>query len=126
MVSTLGHRVKVGLRRSTASGRGGRRQHGHPVPGECVDLDDGARVRGVDELAAADVDADVAEPVEEDEVTGLEIGERDRFGCGTLGVCYVTTTGPATAAPQTARTADRRRVDDVGLIADELGFERFG
>src|SRR5260221_11633367 len=36
------------------------------------DLDVGARVRGVNEAAAADVDADVAEPVEEDEGAGLE------------------------------------------------------
>ena len=44
-----------------------------PGVGEARDLDDVARVRRVDELAAADVDADVAEPVEEDEVARLEL-----------------------------------------------------
>ena len=39
--------------------------------GHAVDADDGAGVRRVDELAAADVDPDVPEAVEEDEVAGL-------------------------------------------------------
>ncbi len=40
---------------------------------EAGDLHDVARVRCVHELAAADVDADVAEAVEEDEVAGLQL-----------------------------------------------------
>ena len=40
---------------------------------EARDLDDVAGVRRVHELAAADVDADVAEPVEEDEVARLQL-----------------------------------------------------
>src|SRR5205085_8572733 len=46
--------------------------------GDRRDLDDVAGVRRVDEAVAADVDADMAEPVEEDEVAGLEIAPRDR------------------------------------------------
>ena len=50
------------------------------VPGlvEGVDSDEGARVRGVDELVVAEVDADVVERVEEDEVARLELGDGDR------------------------------------------------
>ena len=40
---------------------------------EARDLHDVARVRRVDELAAADVDPDVAETVEEDEVAGRQL-----------------------------------------------------
>jgi hypothetical protein len=43
----------------------------------------------VDELAAADVDADVAETVEEDEVAGLEIRLRDRDADAVLRVARV-------------------------------------
>src|SRR5204863_7697134 len=45
------------------------------VPGiaHARDLDHVARVRGVDELVVPDVDAHVAEPMEEDEVAGLEL-----------------------------------------------------
>ena len=60
--------------------RGRRRAHvRRRVPGvvEARDLHDVAGVRRVDELAAADVDADVAEPVEEHEVAGLELIARD-------------------------------------------------
>jgi hypothetical protein len=39
----------------------------------------------MDELPAADVDADVSEPVEEDEIAGLELGGRDRSGRVPLG-----------------------------------------
>ena len=39
---------------------------------------DVARVRGVDVLPAADVEADMAEAVEEDDVPGLELVDRDR------------------------------------------------
>src|SRR5438270_529661 len=49
------------------------------IPGvrQARDLDDGARVRRVDELAAADVDADVADVgLEEHEVAGLEVAVR--------------------------------------------------
>src|SRR5579884_3304653 len=72
-----------------SSGRRGRRKRlpGDPpgavvvgrVPAvvEAGDLDDVAGLRRVDELAAADVDADVAEAVEEDEVAGLELVARD-------------------------------------------------
>ena len=50
------------------------------VPGlaERGDLHDVARVRRVDELPAADVEPDVAETVEEDEVTGLKVVARHR------------------------------------------------
>src|SRR5215204_3756159 len=41
-------------------------------------LDHVARVRSVDELAAADVDAHVAEAVEEDEIARLQLVARDR------------------------------------------------
>src|SRR5207302_7412549 len=48
------------------------------VTGEAVDANDGAGVWRVDELAAADVDAHVAEAVEEDEVARLHLRLRDR------------------------------------------------
>ena len=53
---------------------------GAPV-GQVRDLDDVARARRVHDLAAADVDADVVERVEEDEVAGLQLvaGDRDAF-----------------------------------------------
>src|SRR6266508_4149890 len=51
---------------------------GRVPAGEARDLDDVAGVRGVDHLTAADVDPHVAEPVEEDEVAGLELVARDR------------------------------------------------
>ena len=50
-------------------GRGGRRRAA--AARDAVDADDRAGVRRVDELAAADVDPDVAEAVEEDEVARL-------------------------------------------------------
>ncbi len=70
--------------RTTASSRRSRRRassdatradvrRGVPRLAEARDLDDVAGVRRVDELAAADVDADVAEAVEEDEVAWLEL-----------------------------------------------------
>ena len=46
-------------------------------------------MRRVDELAAADVDADVAEAVEEDEVAGLEIAARHRHAHVPLGARVV-------------------------------------
>ena len=47
---------------------------GRRVPAaERGDLDHVARVRRVDEAAAADVDPDVAEPVEEDDVARLQV-----------------------------------------------------
>ena len=49
--------------------------------GEALDLDSLAGLRGVDDPALADVEADVSKPVEEDEVTWLESGStvsRDR------------------------------------------------
>src|SRR5436190_20915694 len=42
------------------------------------DLHDVTGVRGVDELIAADVDADVTQTVEEDKVAGLEVASADR------------------------------------------------
>src|SRR5207248_50711 len=54
---------------------------------EAGDLDDGARVRGVDELVAADVEADVAEAVEEDEIARLEVAARDRNADAPLRAC---------------------------------------
>ena len=61
---------------------------GRRVPAlvEARDLDDVAGVRGVHELAAADVDADVAEPVEEDEVARLQLVLRDRRAHAVLRV----------------------------------------
>ena len=53
------------------------------------DLHDVAGVRGVDEVPAADVDPDVTEPVEEDEVAGLEIAHRDRHAGAVLRVARV-------------------------------------
>src|SRR6266513_1455995 len=50
------------------------------------DLDDVAGVRRVDEGVAADVDADVAEPVEEDQVARLEVAARDRAAHAVLRV----------------------------------------
>ena len=47
---------------------------------EAVDPDDGAGVRRVDEVSTAHIDPDVAEPVEEDEVAGLELAPRHRDG----------------------------------------------
>src|SRR4029453_6193288 len=44
--------------------------------GDAGDLDHIAGVRRVDELPATDVDADVPEPVEEDEVASLEVAAR--------------------------------------------------
>src|SRR5881227_1733923 len=45
-------------------------------PGQRVDRDARARVRSVDEAAAADVDPDVTQPVEEDEIPGPERAAR--------------------------------------------------
>src|SRR5436305_14561896 len=60
---------------------------GRRVPaGERGDLDHVARVRRVDEAPAADVDADMSEPVEEDEVAGLELRHRDRAAVAVLRV----------------------------------------
>src|SRR5260221_5500911 len=58
------------------------------------DLDVGARVRGVNEAAAADVDADVAEPVEEDEVAGLEAAAGDADATVEVGVARVGEADP--------------------------------
>ncbi len=55
------------------------------VLGEARDPDDVTRVRRVDELAAADVDPDVAEPAEEDEVAGGQLFVRDRRSHAVLG-----------------------------------------
>ena len=63
-------------RRSAASGlEAAAADPGGGVPGlvDARDLDHVARVRRVDELAPADVDARVAEAVEEDEVAGFEL-----------------------------------------------------
>ena len=51
---------------------------GEPALAEAVDLDVGPGVRRVDEVPVADVDPDVVEPVEEDEVSGLELVLRHR------------------------------------------------
>ena len=69
----------AGQRRRGVVGDALRADIGRRVPGvvEARDLDHVARVRRVDELAAADVDPHVAEPVEEDEVTRLEVVTRD-------------------------------------------------
>ena len=49
-----------------------------PAPlGEALDLDSLTRLRRMDDLAAADVEPDVAEPVEEDEVAGPELTPTD-------------------------------------------------
>src|SRR5919198_2259571 len=56
-----------------AAGEGG----GVPAA-DARDLDDVAGVRGVDELTAADVDADVARTGEEHEITGLQVVDSDR------------------------------------------------
>ena len=55
---------------------------GRRVPrlGHARDLDDVAGVRRVDELPAADVDPDVAQPVEEDEVARLELSRDGNAG----------------------------------------------
>src|SRR5207248_1503933 len=52
-------------------------KRGGVPPGQARNLDHIARVRGVDEVAAADVDADVAEPVEENEIARLELAARN-------------------------------------------------
>src|ERR671936_1655176 len=49
------------------------------------DLHDVTGVRSVDELVPPDVDADVAEPVEEDEVARLELPARDGHAHSVLG-----------------------------------------
>src|SRR5687768_535834 len=56
------------------------------VPGvaEARDLHGAARTRCVDEPTAAEVDTDVPEEVEEDEVTGAEVGPRDRAPAAVL------------------------------------------
>ena len=68
--------------------------------GEARDLDHVAGVRCVDEAAAADVDPDVAEPVEEDEVAGLR-ARPARPACRSR-----------TARPRCA-AATRRSAEDV-------------
>ena len=67
--------VRLATTRLRSDGRRRRRS----IAVQQRDLDHVAGVRGVDELSPADVDADVSEPVEEDEVAGLQVGERD--GC---------------------------------------------
>ena len=57
--------------------------------GDRGDLDDVAGVRRVDEAPAADVDPDVAEPVEEDEVARLKLVARHRHTGAVLRVARV-------------------------------------
>ena len=72
--------------------------------GERADLHDVAGVRRVDELSAADVDPDVAEPVEEDEVAGLQVAARDRRRpCSTGRPCSAA----ARRRPARRRTSTR-------------------
>src|SRR5256714_1581798 len=47
---------------------------------EAVDANVGAGMRRVHEVSASDVDPDVVEPVEEDEITGLQLVSRNRHG----------------------------------------------
>ena len=65
---------------AASPGSASRRRTRQRTSPEAVDPDDGAGVRRVDELSVADVDPDVAEPVEEDEVAGLELAPRHRDG----------------------------------------------
>src|SRR5262249_12066649 len=58
------------------------------------DLDHVTGVRRVDEAAAADVDPDMAEPVEEDEVAWLEAAQRNRAAVAVLGVRAVRKRDP--------------------------------
>src|SRR6187551_3539494 len=62
--------------------------------GDARDLDHVAGMRCVDEAPATDVDADVAEPVEEDEVAGLKVAQRDRAAVAVLGVRAVRERDP--------------------------------
>src|SRR5262245_31887073 len=57
------------------------------VPGlaHAGDLHHVARVWRVDELSVADVDPHVSQPVEEDEIAGLELVDRDRDAVVVLG-----------------------------------------
>jgi hypothetical protein len=73
------------------------------VPGvaEVGDLDDVAGVGGVDELAGADVDADVVEVVEKDEVSWLELVACDGRPVGVLGGSVV---GQCSVTPICAKT----------------------
>ena len=82
---------------------------GRRVPaGERGDLDHVARVRRVDEAAAADVDPDVAEPVEEDEVAGLELGQRDRAAVAVLRVRAVRQRDARSGRRRTSRARSSR------------------
>ena len=67
-----------------ARGRARADEAGRVVARDRRDLHDVARVRRVDELIAADVDADVSEAVEEDEVAGLELRAGDADADGVL------------------------------------------
>ena len=97
--------LSLGLLLRQSGGRDGRR-HGLSVaalraeaPGaveagavpaaERLDLHAGAGVRCVDEAAVADVDADVAEAVEEDEVAGPKRRAADAAAAVELGVARV-------------------------------------
>ena len=68
-----------------ASRRSTRREY---AAGETLDPHDRPGVRGVDELVVADVDADVAEPGEEDEISRLELRPRSERSAGS---CTATT-----------------------------------
>src|SRR5205807_5936738 len=59
---------------------------GRVPAGQRRDLDDVARVGRVDELAAADVDADMARTGEEDEIAGLQLADRHRRAHAVLRV----------------------------------------
>ena len=52
---------------------------------EALDRDPLAALRRMDHPAVTDVEADVAEPVEEDEVAGLQVAAVDRPAVGVLG-----------------------------------------
>src|SRR5262245_8711859 len=66
------------LRRRLQNPPGADPARGVPRVVDARDLDDVSGMRRMDELAAADVDPDVPEPVEENEVARLELVARDR------------------------------------------------
>src|ERR1039458_6357545 len=96
---------------------------------QCGDPDVGAGVRGLDHLAAADVHGDVIAPARtvEEEVTGLEIGDRNRRAVGVLGTRIVReghaglAPGPCDQPGAVEAAAGRLAAPDVGDAPGTLG-----
>ena len=108
----------AGQGRELADSPGADVRRGVPALAERGDLHDVPGMRRVDELPAADVDADVAEPVEEDEITRLELIARHGCSVAVLGAGVVRQGDPYLAEDvgheaRAVEPARRRAAPDV-------------